>query len=354
MARHCAGFDAQGFVDHVVPAMEPLELKARAQLIADTLHAALPHSAAARAKTLHAVLHPDPLDHANKPSDHEGLCGWAVLPLTLLVGQHGVGDFDRSMGLLRDMTMRFSSEFGIRYFLLADQGKALTILGTWLNDPNRHVRRLISEGTRPRLPWAMQLPALMTDPTPVLPLLERLRDDPELYVRRSVANHMNDISKDHPTRVTTLAADWIKDADKDRMALLRHACRSLIKQGDAATLAAFGHNPPLLAPAEVSLSADRIQMGGAVDITMPLQSTASVPQLLTIDYVVHFRKANGRRVPKVFKGTTLTLAPHTTGLFRRSHPFRHVTTRKHYPGRHAVSLRINGQDTKLAEFILDL
>lgn len=298
------------------------------------------------------MLHPDRLDHANQASDDRGLCGWAILPLTLVVGQHGIADFDRGMALMREMTMRFSAEFGIRHFLLADQARALAIMTGWLDDPNRHVRRLISEGSRPRLPWAMRLPALMADPAPTLPILERLRDDPEPYVRRSVANHLNDIAKDHPRRVAALLDIWAQAGGADRMALLRHAARGLIKAGDADALAVFGHGPARIAPAVPVLSATRVQMGDTLAFDVVLTSLSDAPQSLSVDYVLHYRKANGMLSPKVFKGARLTLDPGETRILRRRHGFRDVTTRRHYPGDHALSLRINGQDSDRVMFTL--
>lgn len=352
LGRHLADFDAVAFAEAIVPRLADLELMARAQLIADQIHNVLPTDPEHRADILRAVLHPDRLDRIDKPSDDQGICGWAVLPLTLVVGQHGGADFDRSLELLREMTMRNSSEFGIRYLLLADQERALARMRGWVGDPNRHVRRLISEGTRPRLPWGMRLPALMRDPSPVLPLIEALRDDPEPYVRRSVANHLNDIAKDHPQLVAGLAAEWIQDADRERQTLLRHACRTLIKQGDAAALAVFGRGRPELDLGPLELSARSVNMGGSIELSLRLRSLAAEPQSLTVDYVVHLLKANGLRRLKVFKGSNLVLAPGEARTFRRSHRFREVTTRRHYPGLHAISVRINGQETPPAEFLL--
>lgn len=352
VARHLPAVDAEALAAPILANLDSLELKARAQLIADHLHVALPADPERRAAVLEALLHPDVLDHADQPADDKGLCGWAILPLTMVVGQHGIRDFDRSMGLLREMTKRFSSEFGIRYLLLADQARALRVMEGWLGDPNRHVRRLISEGTRPRLPWAMQLPALMRDPGPVLPFLERLRDDPELYVRRSVANHLNDISKDHPALTARLAGDWMAGADKDRRALLSHACRSLIKNGDPAALAVFGRGRPEIAEAAPELSSTDLVMGDRLELALMLRSLSDAPQELTVDYVLHFRKANGKLAPKVFKGAVLTLAAREERRLRLGHVFREVTTRRHYPGEQALSFRINGMDTVEVPFRL--
>jgi 3-methyladenine DNA glycosylase AlkC len=352
-SRHLEGFDAGAFVAAIVPRLAELELKARAQLIADRLHEVLPAQPQRRSDILRSLLHPDELNHSDKPPDERGLCGWAVMPLTLLVGQHGVGDFDRSIELIREMTKRFSAEFGIRYFLLADQERALATLRGWVGDPNRHVRRLVSEGTRPRLPWAMQLPALIRDPSPVLPLLEQLRDDPDPVVRRSVANHLNDIAKDHPKLVTDLAAEWMRGAGRERRSLLRHACRTLIKRGDADALAIFGRRRARLDAAPLELSHRQVKMGGSIELSIRLRSLAEEAQHLTIDYVLHLLKANGTRSPKVFKGGDIVIAPGEIRVFRRVHRFREVTTRRHYPGLQAVSLRINGEDTPPAEFLLE-
>ena len=352
LGRHDRRFDRIAFEAAILPTLEDLELKERAQLIADAVHDRLPEDHAERAHILEAILHPDELDHANQPSDEDGICGWGILPLTMVVGQHGIDDFDRALGLQKEMTKRFSSEFGVRHFLLADQDRALRIMSGWIGDPNRHVRRLVSEGTRPRLPWAMQLPRLIEDPSPMLPILEALRDDEEEYVRRSVANHLNDIAKDHPDLIADIAKSWMRDADGNREKLIRHACRSLIKSGHREALAAFGLGAPEIGSVDIRVEAPTVDYGGALAFSAELTSTASKPQSLVVDYLVHFRKANGKLAAKVFKGTKLVLEPGETHSYSRSHPIRPITTRKYYPGTQGLSLRINGQDFGYAEFEL--
>ena len=352
LGRHDRSFDRIAFEGAILPTLEDLELKERAQLIADAVHDRLPEDHAERAHILEAILHPDELDHANQPSDEDGICGWGILPLTMVVGQHGINDFDRALGLQKEMTKRFSSEFGVRHFLLADQDRALRIMSGWIGDPNRHVRRLVSEGTRPRLPWAMQLPRLIEDPSPMLPILEALRDDEEEYVRRSVANHLNDIAKDHPDLIADIARSWMRDADGNREKLIRHACRSLIKSGHREALAAFGLGAPEIGSVDIRIEAPTVDYGGALAFSAELTSTASKPQSLVVDYLVHFRKANGKLAAKVFKGTKLVLEPRETHKYSRSHPIRPITTRKYYPGTQGLSLRINGQDFGYAEFEL--
>ncbi len=274
------------------------------------------------------------------------------MPLGLVVGQHGRADFEASVALLKQMTRRFSSEFDLRYFLLEDQERTLDIIKGWVDDPDYHVRRLVSEGTRPRLPWAMQLPRLMADPSPALPLLEALRDDEEEYVRRSVANHLNDIAKDHPDLIAELAGKWLKDANANRTKLVRHACRSLIKQGHPGALKVFELNPPDLKLDKMIMETPVVVFGSDLVFSVELISTCRKPQKLIIDYVVHFLKANGSRSGKVFKWKKLTLGAGEKQLMKRKHPIRPITTRRYYRGTQGLSLRINGEDFTLAEFDL--
>ncbi len=199
----------------------------------------------------------------------------------------------------------------------------------------------------------MRLPALIRDPAPLLPLLERLRDDPEDYVRRSVANSLNDIAKDHPALVTDLARRWMQDAPAPRRALIAHALRSLIRKGDAAALAVPGRGQPEVTVSPLELASRRVAMGGALEFEATITSTGRAAQELTVDYVLHPLKANGAQRPKIFNGRVLRLGAGEARLFRRAHRFREVTTRVHYPGEHAVSLRINGVDTEPVSFVLE-
>lgn len=352
LEKHLGRFDRAGFEGPIVEGLDARELKERVQLIADHLHLALPDKPKARARVLRAMLHPDELDHANQPSDGDGICGWGIMPLARVVGQQGLDDFEGSLELLKEMTKRFSAEFDVRYLLLADQARALAVMGGWIDDPNRHVRRLVSEGTRPRLPWGVQLTELIANPKPILPILEALRDDPEDYVRRSVANHLNDIAKDHPDLVARLAGKWLKGADDNREKLVRHACRTLIKNGHPVTLEAFGLGAPKIELAALTVETDEVRFGDALTFSAELRSSANAPQSLVIDYLLHFLKANGQRAGKVFKWKKLTLAAGETVSLQRSHPIRPITTRRYYDGTQALSLRINGRDYGLAEFEL--
>ncbi len=343
-------FHRRTFERLIIPKLSALEFKQRVQLITDELHRVLPTNTRQRYRLITALLQSDTT--TDRQSNESGITGWGTLPLCAVVGQHGQGAFKQSMDMLKTLTPHFSAEFDIRYFLLADQPKALNILSTWVQSSNYHVRRLVSEGTRPRLPWAMQLPQLIADPAPVLPLLTALRDDPEEYVRRSVANHLNDIAKDHPDLVANLAHDWLKDATPERQKLIRHACRTLIKQGHSNTLAAFGLNTQAFELTALKLKQPQIRLGETLDFYCKLRSTASTEQTLMIDYLLHFRKANGQQKPKVFKWKQITLAAGTTVELNRRHSIRSITTRRYYEGQQSLSLRINGQDTGWIDFEL--
>ncbi len=352
IARHATDFDQVGFETAVLEKLEELELKPRAQWIADCLHQFLPSQWEERDRVLRAILHPTTTGSPEIATDNDGVRGWAIMPLTMLVGQQHREHFDEAMELLREMTRRFTSEFAVRYFLLEDQPRALSIMKSWLDDPDMHIRRLVSEGTRPRLPWAMQLPALIEDPSPVLPLLQHLRDDEEEYVRRSVANHLNDIAKDHPDLVAEIATNWLKDATPERKKLLRHACRTLIKQGHPATLRAFGLEPPAVSNVDIAVKTPQVTFGDYLNFTALITSSSAKPQPLVVDYVIHFLKSGGQRQPKVFKWTKTVLEPGKPLQLERRHPIRPITTRRYYAGGQALSLRINGKDFGMAEFEL--
>jgi 3-methyladenine DNA glycosylase AlkC len=347
-------FPAAAFTRAAAQGLEALELKGRAAQIAAALSASLPRPFPRAAALLCEIL--GPVTDGIGWGEHlrDGATGWAVLPLTEVIARDGLDDFDTSLAALREMTRRFSSEFAVRPFLARDQARALALMSPWINDPCHHVRRLVSEGTRPRLPWGLQLKALRRDPSPVLPLLTALRDDPSEYVRRSVANHLNDLSKDHPALVAQLTRDWLRDAPPERVRLLRHACRGLIKAGDAATLTSFGYEKPQIALEGLEVLTPEVTLGGALRFVARLRSGSEEAQALVVDYVVHHRKANGGDSPKVFKWTKASLGGGALWSAQRNHPMRPITTRRYYEGEHRVNLLVNGERLGEVAFALRL
>jgi len=351
-AKAWPDFDRAAFIAAAAKNIDALELKERSAQITAAMFAFLPDDFEKSAAIMLTSLAPEDGCDVNTDVDKRGIVGWAIMPMTHYVGLYGLGYFDLSMRLLKEMTKRFSSEFGIRFFLLDEPARTLSILKTWTHDPNPHVRRLVSEGTRPRLPWVMRLPVFIEDPTPVIRLLEVLKDDQEEYVRRSVANNLNDIAKDHPDLVAQIAGRWLKGASKDREKLVRHACRTLIKQGHQGTLKAFGYGTPCIERVKLNILTLHVTFGTALEFELCLTSTSNQVQPLVIDYAVHHRKANGGTTPKVFKWKTMTLGPLATLAAKRKHPIRKITTRVYYSGTHSVEIVINGVSVGKADFEL--
>ena len=356
-------FNRAAFEQQAASGLDALEFKARAMQLADALEATLPDRFAHAADLIEASLAPptaldaegEPVglaDNEHGEADEPGLRGWVVWSLAEFVARRGMDDLPRALACLHALTQRFSSEFAIRPFIQRHPDAVFATLAQWVHDPSAHVRRLVSEGSRPRLPWGLRLQALVADPAPTLPLLRALQDDPSAYVRRSVANHLNDIAKDHPDLVAAWVQTHRPSAGAQREALLRHASRGLIKQGHAPTLAAWGLARGLEGEARLQLSAHRAPIGGHIGLEVQLHSTATRPQTLVVDYLVHHVRANGGTSPKVFKGWKLVLAPGERCTLSKRHSLRPVTTRTLYPGRHRIELQVNGEVCAEAAFEL--
>jgi 3-methyladenine DNA glycosylase AlkC len=275
------------------------------------------------------------------------------LPHTLFVAEFGLGHFELSMQAHHALTQRFTAEFSIRPFLIQHTEATLERLMDWTHDPSEHVRRLVSEGTRPRLPWASRLPAFQRNPKPVLALLERLKDDPAHYVRRSVANNLNDIGKDHPDLLADTGRAWLKDATAERQWVVQHALRSAIKRGEPGALAAlgFGTGAEVLI-GQSNITPRRAVIGGKLAVNFEVTNSTAKPQRVLVDFAVHYIKANGASRAKVFKLTTLHLAPHETQGVCKRISLAEMTTRKHYPGLHRVDVILNGSSQSLGSFDL--
>lgn len=250
-----------------------------------------------------------------------------------------------------ELTQRFSAESSIRAYLVHHPEATYARLLEWSSDPNVHVRRLVSEGTRPRLPWAPRLRAYQEDPRPVLALLERLKDDPERYVQRSVANNLNDIGKDHPDLAVETCRRWLVGAPPAREWIVRHALRSLVKRGHPGALAVLGVGAPAkVVVGRVRLAPKTVHVGGVLSFSVVVESAARRAQSLMIDYAVHFVKANGALRAKVFKLKRLTLGPGAAVELAGKVSFAQLTTRRPYPGRHRLELLVNGAPHPLGSF----
>jgi len=348
--RAYPALDVRAFVRDALEGLEALELTARGTHVAAVMHRHLP---ARYEEAVDVVIGSFGAEHAG--SESFGFAPFRFLPHAAYIARHGLEHFELSMKAQHELTRRFTAEWCIRPFLVRHPQRTLDRLRQWARDPDVHVRRLVSEGTRPRLPWAPRLVAFQRDPAPVLALLELLKDDPERYVQRSVANNLNDISKDHPGEVVALCRRWL-DEDPDggregRRWIVRHALRSLVKQGDAGALAILGAGAkPRVRVERVRLMPKRVVVGGRMDFSFDVRSTSTEAQSLLVDYAVHFVKRNGERRPKVFKLKRVTLAPRESARLVGRVSFAPMTTRTPCPGRHAIEARINGVTFALGEF----
>jgi 3-methyladenine DNA glycosylase AlkC len=243
-----------------------------------------------------------------------------------------------------ELTQRFTAEYSIRGFLERYPERTLDRLRDWAGDSNVHVRRLVSEGTRPRLPWAPRLRAFQDDPQPVLQLLELLKDDPGLYVRRSVANNLNDIGKDNPTALIETCRQWLSGATAERTWLIRHALRSAVKRGEPAALEVLGFVPATgVEVRDIHIAPAVASIGESVTFTVELGNEGSAAQQLLVDLRVHFVKANGRPSPKVFVLKELEVEPGGSARLTKTISLAQHTTRTHYPGKHRVEVVVNGR-----------
>jgi 3-methyladenine DNA glycosylase AlkC len=354
LRRSWPDFEASRFEALALQGLEALEFKARAMHLCAALEAVLPADFERSAAIIEAALAPpgEGDDLSVLRSGPSGLAGWVVWPLGEFVVRRGIDQPERALRTLHSLTQRHTAEWALRPFIERHPQTSFATLARWCSDPSAHVRRLVSEGSRPRLPWGMQLKALMRDPAPTLPLLRRLQDDPSAYVRRSVANHLNDIAKDHPALVVAWLREFLPDATAERRALLKHASRSLIKQGHAAVLQAWGIGAPLRGQVRLKLSPKRPAVGEVLVLDLHLSSSAARAQSLQIDYAVHHVKGDGSASPKVFKGWSLQLAAHQQLALQRRHSMRAMTTRRYHAGPHAVDVRINGRVVATAPFQL--
>ncbi|MEJ6708059.1 MAG: DNA alkylation repair protein [Amylibacter sp.] len=343
-----ARFDAAGFGRDVMAEMLPLELKARMMLIARVLADYLPDDFVDAAGVIERALPPE-LDPLNTVDDFGD---FIFGPLGEFVAEHGMAHFDVAMGVLKAITKRFSMEYAIRPFLNGAPKKTLNFLAEWARDENYHVRRLVSEGTRPKLPWGMKIGL---DVREAIPFLDQLHSDKTRYVRRSVANHLNDISKIDVELVVATLARWQREERQDAKELdwmTRHALRTLVKKGDAGPMDLLGFVPdPPIEVGPIVLDAERVKIGDVLAFEVEVKATGDAN--LLVDYVVEFVKADGAHKPKVFKLKQLTLKKGARDVAGKKNRFKgDVTTFRLYPFISRIVLQINGVERSAVEFEL--
>lgn len=268
--------------------------------------------------------------------------GFEAIVLPDYVEVYGLEHWDISLPALGELTKCGSSEFGIRPFLNKDLEGAMKYMNQWADNSDFKVRRFSSEGCRPRLPWAAGVPALKKDPGLILPILEKLKDDPEEFVRKSVANNLNDISKDHSELVLDICERW-QGTSKNTDWIIKHACRTLLKQGNKRAMLLFGFaNPELMEVKNLSFSNSSPKIGEDITFSFELNLNIKQKQKVRIEYIVQFIKANGKPSPKVFQIKEVVMAPGKHALTKK-HTFKNMSTRKHNPGEHKFEVVVNGE-----------
>jgi 3-methyladenine DNA glycosylase AlkC len=341
-----SGFDEDAFLADALDGYQALELTPRARQIAQALGRHLPQDYERAIEILIASLGPK-----LQVAELTGMDVFVYLPHVFFVAEFGVDHFEASMRAQYELTQRFSAEYSIRVFLERYPQQTLGRLREWAFDSNAHVRRLVSEGTRPRLPWAPRLRAFQDDPRPVLELLDILKDDPELFVRRSVANNLTDIGKDNPAALIETCRRWMRDASPQRSWLVRHALRSAVKRGEPEALEILGFLPATgVQVGEIDITPAMASIGDSITFTVELSNEGSATQRLLIELRVHFVKANAHPSPKVFALKELELRPNGSVQLTKKISLAQHTTRTHYPGQHRVEVLVNGRPSATGVF----
>lgn len=328
-----ANFDSEGFAHRIFDTdWINRELKDRMRHITGCLHHFLPDDYESALSILRQV------------AEDKSLQGYTFENMIFpdFVEVYGLERWEKSLPALEQFTQLSSAEFAVRPFIVQDSKRMMTQMLEWASHENHHVRRLASEGCRPRLPWAMALPEFKKDPSAILPILKLLKNDRSDYVTRSLANNLNDISKDNPKVVLDTLSEWQKQPTDTIRWITGHALRTLVKAGDEQALALLGYGDAEVSIDAVTITPDSISMGKELEFSFTLSSEKDESQALMIDYVMHFVRANGKTSPKVFKLKKMKLAPGETVTISKKHSFKPISTRRYYPGTHTIAIQVNG------------
>ena len=331
-------FDRARFFELVFsPEWEQLALKARMRHASEALGQTLPADFRTALRILLAV--------------ESSFSGFDHLLFADFVERFGVDDWEASLPAL-EVLNRTSAEFAVRPFIRRYPDRTLAQLLAWTSHPDPHVRRLSSEGCRPRLPWGTALEELKADPSPILPILERLKDDPAEGVRRSVANNLGDIAKDHPDLAVSIGARWIAES-KDRAPLVKHALRDLLKKGHRGALGLVGvPRSAAVVIDRIAVVPKRVPLGGTATLRITGRSTARKAQRVRLEYAITYARPGGRTGRKVFQIADLDLAAGARLDLARKLNFADRSIRQHYAGPHVATLIVNGREAGSARFSL--
>lgn len=341
------GFNAKAFQKDAELGLDALELKARVHHLIAVLHRHYDLPFKKLSKHLQDL--PEVWDRGSASDNKAGFAAW---PLIDYVAAYGLQHPKEALQTLEKLTPMFSAEFAIRPFIQQHTDITYAKLLEWCEHPSEHVRRLASEGSRPRLPWGIRLPQFIKNPEPLFGILTKLKADESLYVRRSVANNLNDISKDNPAWMINLCESWLADAHEHTDWIVKHALRSLVKAGDVRVFPLLGYAAkPSVTVNDITLNKKRIAVGDSIGFSCTITGGKKA-QNLVVDYVVYFMKANGKLAPKVFKLKNILLAANKTVAITKNHSFKPITTRRYYAGTHQLAIQVNGKEVARSDFYL--
>jgi 3-methyladenine DNA glycosylase AlkC len=345
MAVVMPSFNKQRFISQIfTDAFNDKELKARMRHTSEVLHNFMPADFAGATKVIDKLI-----VALKKSGSGEDSLEYMFIPDYIEL--FGIDEFEPAVDALESVTQFVSCEFAVRPFLLKYESKMISRMVKWSKHENQKVRRLASEGSRPRLPWAMAIPFLKKDPTPILPILENLKNDPSEWVRRSVANSLNDIAKDHPDLVISLARKW-KGTSKETDAIIKHGSRTLLKSGHAEILSHYGLKAEHVHVTSFKILTPKVKMGKELTFSFQVSNESKKKQTVRLEYGLYYLKANGQWAKKVFKISEKSVGPGVKLTVERKQSFREITTRVFYPGKHKLSIIVNGSEKSLKTFIL--
>ena len=334
-------FQKEDYKSYVFSKLEELELKDRMRLISSSIH---PYLKADYKDTIEI------LKKVKTHFSYSESMGLQSMILPDYIEVYGLDDFETSIEALEYFTIESSSEFAIRHFIVKYEKESMKEFIRWAQNENEHIRRLASEGCRPRLPWAIAIPSFKKDPSLVLDVLELLKNDESMYVRKSVANNLNDISKDNPNLVIGFVKNNLGKS-KNLDWICKHASRTLLKAGDKKILELFGYKSDDSFTVKNFNVDEKVKEGEKLNFTFDLETSKKSLGNIRLEYAIDFQKANGKLSRKVFM-LSQSVIDNDKKSFKKYQSFRTVTTRKYYKGLHKLAIIVNGEEKAITEFEL--
>lgn len=343
--------DAEDYARAVDAQVDGLELKDRVRVLAGELRSRLPRDYLEAAGILVDSLGPELREDQGMFTE-----SWFLMPVARFVEEYGLEHPHESLDAIEEITKRHTGEYAIRPYLRQWHAETMEKVEQWAGSESHNVRRLATEGIRPRLPWHSRFEPFMKDPEPVIRIIDRLVEDPSLYVRTSVANNLNDISKDRPELAVRTAERWLQEAKDQQRAtwVVTKGLRGLIKAGDPDALALIGAEAdPSVSVTDVQLGTTTPRVGEGMEITATVTNTGESARDVVVDYQVHLKRANGSLRPAAFKLGRVQVGPNRSATVSKRHSFKVVQTRTYHSGEQGLVVQANGAPTQMIPFVLD-